>query len=82
MKSFLVSKNYPFNTRPWSTLTRAFLLLGDSFILRDDIMNKVIYLQYRFRKVIGKKMPRWVLYIDQSISSRHITHSKINHEEG
>ena len=81
MKSFLVSKNYPFNTRPWSTLTRAFLLLGLSLIVRDDIMNKVIYLQYHLRKVIGKKMARWVLYIDQSIS-RNITHSKINHEEG
>ena len=55
MKSFLVSKNYPFNIRPWSTLTRAFLLLGLPLIVRDSIMNKVIYLQYRLRKVIWKK---------------------------
>jgi hypothetical protein len=60
MKSFLVSKNYPFNTRPWSTLTRASLFLGDSLIVRDSIMNKVICLLYRLRKVIGKKMARWV----------------------
>jgi len=42
MKRFLVSKNDPFNTRPWSTLTRVFLLLGDPFMVRDDLMNKAI----------------------------------------
>jgi hypothetical protein len=37
-----------------------FLFFGDSIIVRNYIINKVICLQYRLRKVIGRKMARWV----------------------
>jgi hypothetical protein len=37
-----------------------FLFWGDSLIVRNYIINKIICLQYHLRKVIGKKMARWI----------------------
>ena len=38
----------------------AFYFRGDSLIVRSHIINKIICLQYHLRKVIGKKMARWI----------------------
>jgi len=46
---------------PWPTLTRFFK--NDSLSMRNYIINKIICLQYRLRKVIGKKMARWICIV-------------------
>ncbi|OGP74888.1 MAG: hypothetical protein A2V86_18265 [Deltaproteobacteria bacterium RBG_16_49_23] len=41
-------------------MKRVFYFLSDSLIVRNYIINKIICLQYHLRKVIGKKMARWI----------------------
>ena len=65
-----MTKTYPFIARPWSTLTRAFYFENDSRNMRNYIINKVICLQYHLRKVIGKKMARWIcILIEKTLTT-------------
>gem|GEM_PF-3668276 len=66
--------------RPWPILTRAFYFWGDSLIVRNYIINKIICLQYHLRKVIGKKMARWIcILIEKTFTTlfgREIYHAE------
>jgi hypothetical protein len=80
MSSFLVNKNLSLYYSPVVNFDTGFLFFGDFLIVRNYIINKIIFTvppQKGHRKEDGKMG----LYIDQSIS-RKITHSKINREEG
>ncbi len=54
-------QNYPFNTRPWPTLIRAFYFFGDSLIVRDYIIHSVICLRDH-RRAIGRRWQDGFVY--------------------
>jgi len=60
---------------------RGHLFWQHSLIVRSHIINKILCLQYHLRKVIGKKMARWIcILIEKTFTT--LFGREVYHEEG